>query len=435
MSDVNRIMILVVEDSQTQAEKIRYQLEKHNYEVIVACDGKQAFEILRNTGNHKPSLVITDIIMSEMNGYDLCLRIKTDEDTMNIPVILLTSLSRSEDIFEGISCGADNFISKPYSEDFLISQIEQILANREIHQNDINRKVVEIIYGGKRHYINSGHQQILTLLISTYEAAVQRNDELIQARDDLKKLNENLEELVNKRTSELSKINAEKDKFFSIIAHDLRSPFQGLLYLTELMADVKENYTVSELTDFSKSLNISANNLYQLLENLLIWAMVENGSLSITPKQLNLSAIVLQNIGLINERVVQKRITIVNEVPDNQVIYADEEMINTILRNLISNAVKFTSGGGIVTIRSKIIENIMIEISVNDTGVGMPEDIVKKLFKIDEQVGSKGTDGELSTGLGLILCREFVEKHGGTIWTESIIGKGSSFMFTIPATQ
>ncbi|MDP2337069.1 MAG: response regulator, partial [Bacteroidota bacterium] len=193
--------ILIAEDSPTQAEQLKYLLEKHNYKVIVAKDGKEA---LRLVGKHAPTLVISDIVMPEMNGYELCKEIKSDESTMDIPVILLTALTRSEDVLEGISCGADNFITKPYREDYLIAHIEQILANRRIQKNERVRVGVEIIFGGKRRFITASQQQMLTLLISTYEAAVQRNDELVQTQEELKTLNEHLEEIVIKRTAELS---------------------------------------------------------------------------------------------------------------------------------------------------------------------------------------------------------------------------------------
>jgi PAS domain S-box-containing protein len=575
MSYENRIEVLVVEDSQTQAEKIRYLLEKQNYDVKVAGDGKQAYEILNNAVNYKPSLVITDIIMPEMDGYELCKTIKSVGRTKDIPVLLLTSLSDTKEVIEGLACGADGFITKPYDNEFLISSVNNAISNNISPEIRDTKSGLEISFDGTNRVLSTTPQKIVEILLSIYQSTIHKNNELIQTRDELRMLNANLESLVEKRTSALSSeietsnliaeklmeseekwrmlvttipdyiglhdkearfqflnhyaegfsekdtvgkclfdfisdksresyqemfkacistkrnqvfeyeasgdngiirtyettlvplmqndkllnimaiarditdrklrereilhkteqlqsLNIEKNKFFSIIAHDLRSPFHGLLNLTEMMADAKENFSASELTDFSRSLNKSANNLYQLLENLLKWAMVENGLIGFTPEELNLSVITLQNLRLIIERAIQKKITIVNEVPDNQIIYADEEMIKTILRNLLSNAVKFTSAGGKVIIKSEINENKMIEVSVTDTGIGMSEEVMKRLFNIGEQVGSKGTDGELSTGLGLILCKEFVEKHGGTIWTESEEGQGSTFRFTIP---
>ncbi|MGB2869493.1 MAG: response regulator [Bacteroidota bacterium] len=193
--------ILIAEDSPTQAEQLRYLLDKHKYKVLVAQNGKEAMGMVME---HRPSLVITDIAMPEMNGYDLCREIKSREKTMNIPVILLTSFSRSEDVMEGISCGADNFLTKPFREEYLVSHIEQILADREIQKSETIKVELEVLVRGKKRVITVDHQQILTLLISTYEAAVQRNDELAQAQSDLRLLNERLEELVTEKTAELS---------------------------------------------------------------------------------------------------------------------------------------------------------------------------------------------------------------------------------------
>ncbi|MBE9467473.1 MAG: response regulator [Bacteroidetes bacterium] len=200
-SNNNLKLILIAEDSLTQAEKLKYTLEKHNYKIILAKDGKEAFE---KVIKHKPSLVISDIVMPEMNGYELCHKIKSDETTFDIPVIILTSLSNSEDILEGISCGADNFITKPYNENYLISHIEQILTNSDLSINERVRVGVEIYFSGKRRFITANQQQMLTLLISTYEAAVQKNNELTQTQDELKTINEHLEEIVIERTKELS---------------------------------------------------------------------------------------------------------------------------------------------------------------------------------------------------------------------------------------
>jgi signal transduction histidine kinase len=159
---------------------------------------------------------------------------------------------------------------------------------------------------------------------------------------------------------------------------------------------------------------------------------MQRGSISFTPKELNLSTFALQNIEIINQRAVQKGITISNEIPESLKVNADEKMVNTVLRNLLSNAVKFTKRDGKIIIRSKKTEDEMVEVSVQDTGVGMSEKDVKRLFKIEEKVSKKGTEGELSTGLGLLLCKEFVEKHGGKIWAESQQNVGSTFYFTLP---
>jgi PAS domain S-box-containing protein len=240
---------------------------------------------------------------------------------------------------------------------------------------------------------------------------------------------------IKNRNEQLSKLIVEKDKFFSIIAHDLKSPLQGLLGLSEILAIGDEDFTKAELTEYGKFFHEAASNLFKLIENLLEWAQMQRGSIKFTPLELNLIVVTLRNIETIKYRASQKGITIINEILITEKVYADEKMIDTIFRNLLSNAVKFTRRDGKVIIRAKKIDSKLLEISVRDTGVGMSEEKVKKLFKIDEMVSSKGTEGEPSTGLGLLLCKEFVEKHGGRIWVDSEKGRGSTFSFSLPVEE
>ncbi len=240
-----------------------------------------------------------------------------------------------------------------------------------------------------------------------------------------------MEDEIIRTNLELHRANSAKDKFFSIIAHDLRSPFQGLLGLSEIMSADDQKWTLDEFSQFSKALRVSIVNLYKLVENLLEWAMFQKGAINFLPVELSFSDIFLQCKRSIEERAKQKGITIFHQSTKIDKIYADEKMISTVLRNLLTNAVKFTERGGKVTVRANETRDGMIEISVTDTGVGIPDDVIDKLFIVGEKVGTTGTDDEPSTGLGLILCKEFVEKHGGKIWVESKEGVGSTFYFTI----
>ncbi len=240
-----------------------------------------------------------------------------------------------------------------------------------------------------------------------------------------------VEELTETK-EKLEKINSEKDKFFSIIAHDLRSPFIGLLSLTELMANKSQDFTIDEFTDLSRSLNNSAVNVYKLLNNLLEWSQMQQNAVSFNSGKIDLLTLISSNLSILAQRASQKNISVQNEISIPVFVSVDEKMINAVLRNLLSNAVKFTETGGKVTISAKPVENNMFEISVTDTGIGIAEENLSRLFQLGENIKSKGTEGELSTGLGLILCKEFVESHGGKIWASSKLGQGSTFYFTIP---
>ena len=241
----------------------------------------------------------------------------------------------------------------------------------------------------------------------------------------------NAEQEIQRLNEQLLKSNAEKDKFFSIIAHDLKSPFHGFLGLTQEIIKNANNISIKELIKLGNTMYQAADNLFKLLQNLLEWAQLHSGSISVEPKDILLRNMIVGNIEMIKNRADQKEISIINKVTEPIQAHADEKMINSVLLNLLLNAVKFTHQSGKITVRAKETEDQMIEISVKDTGVGIPKSLVKKIFNVGEKTGRKGTEGELSIGLGLLLCKEFIEKNNGRIWVESEEGAGSTFYFTL----
>jgi PAS domain S-box-containing protein len=241
-----------------------------------------------------------------------------------------------------------------------------------------------------------------------------------------------VEDRVRKKNDELIRANAEKDKFFSIIAHDLKGPFQGFIGLTEFMSERIDEMSVDQMQDITKTLQVTAKNLYELLDNLLNWALVKRGHKRFNPEKIKVYPIVQIVMDMFLSQNALKRILIQNNIDENVVIIADKESLKTILRNLISNAIKFTPEGGSISLTSKIDKKGFVEFSITDSGIGMPEKIRDNLFKIDQKVSRPGTNLEPSTGLGLILCKELVEKHGGKIWVASSEGEGSQFTFSLP---
>ena len=239
------------------------------------------------------------------------------------------------------------------------------------------------------------------------------------------------EEKLRKYAADLKNLNATKDKFFGIIAHDLRNPFTTLLGASELLTSQAENYDLVSIKKFSKILNESAKQGYTLLENLLEWAKAQTGSLTYTPQSINVKELVAENLSYIKIYASSKQIRLQSEITEDTLLLADRNMLNTVLRNLLHNALKFTNPGGIVSVKTENNHQQMI-LTVKDTGVGIPKKDIDKLFRIDIKYTNQGTAQERGTGLGLILCKEFVEKHGGTIWVESTLKKGSKFKFTIP---
>lgn len=238
-------------------------------------------------------------------------------------------------------------------------------------------------------------------------------------------------QIITGQNQELSLTNSEKDKLFSIIAHDLKGPFQSILGFTELFRDEGVRMEPEEIRKISGLLHYSASRTAQLLDDLLNWARLQQGRIAFSPEPM-LVGQMLDFIGeLMQEKAQQKNIQIVSKLPENLSLKADKEMLKTILRNLLSNALKFSHPGGKVVI-SAMSENGYVKVSVSDSGIGVPADKIENLFSIGNEHIMPGTANEKGTGLGLVLCREFVEKHGGRIWVNSVEGEGSTFTFTIP---
>ncbi len=250
-----------------------------------------------------------------------------------------------------------------------------------------------------------------------------------------------LEEEVQNRTAELKKseaelleLNATKDKFFSIVAHDLKSPFQGLLGLSNILVENDGEFSKEEIKNISNDINKTSKNLYTLIEQLLDWAQIQTNRMECYIEKLELSSIINNVLEINAQNYEAKSIEIENKVTDNIYVSVDKRMLNSILNNLISNAVKFSHRNGKISISTELKAKY-VEICIEDNGVGLEKEKIDKLFRIDQNISTKGTEGELGTGLGLILCHEMVDKLGGDIWVKSEKGKGSKFYFTLPLTK
>ena len=362
--------ILVVDDDPDILRMTERLLSEKQYTVSTAINGQECNQaILRD----KPDLLLLDVMLPDTSGKFICKALKSDPELSSIFVLLLSGMKTdSENISEGLESGADGYLVKP-------------VKNRE--------------------------------LLARVDAAIR----IIQAERKIKQIN-----------TELRKANAEKDKFFSIIAHDVRGPLRTFVGLTQLMVEGLPDLSAEKIQSFSLKMLNSATNLSLLLENLLEWSMIRQGLLVFDRKELKLLPIVEESIAMVIETAQKKEIDITNEVPDDLVVYADQNLIQTVIRNLISNAVKYTRRGGGVRLSAHAIDGQGVEISIQDSGIGMSRTMIDQLFLLDVQTNRKGTEGEPSTGLGLQLSKEFIEKHGGKIRIESEEGKGSTFSITIP---
>ena len=239
------------------------------------------------------------------------------------------------------------------------------------------------------------------------------------------------EEEIKLKNELLQIINSEKDKFFSILAHDLRGPLSAFVSATQIIAEEIQTMGIEEIKEITLSMKTSATNIYSLLENLLEWSRLRRGVMDFIPEKINLKKKIEECIAVLSESARKKVIEILISIPEVIDVLADSHMFDTVIRNLISNAIKFTPVGGKVTLTAGYIEDHTVEIKISDSGIGMTPELKDKLFLLNEKTSRKGTEGEPSTGLGLLLCKEFIEKHNGKIRVESEVGKGSTFSFTI----
>src|SRR6056297_225946 len=227
---------------------------------------------------------------------------------------------------------------------------------------------------------------------------------------------------IEEKRKQLEELNATKDKFFSIIAHDLKNPFNTVIGLSELLLYRYDNYDEEKIKEFIGQINKFSSNAYNLLDNLLQWARSQTGRIKVSPSDIDIEKLTQENISLLEDKAQQKNISLDSQVEPETFVYADSNMINTVIRNLISNAIKFTPDGGKIIIKAEE-SGEKIKFSVVDNGVGIAKEDIPKLFNLTTNYTSEGTNAEVGTGLGLILCKEFIEKNNGNIWVESEEGK------------
>lgn len=389
-------VILCIDDEEIILQALEEQLVNifgDEYEIETSDSGEDAIEFfkeLKEEGIHVP-VVISDYIMPGMKGDEVLKEIHNLS-----PGSLKILLTGHADI-DGISNAINNaklyrYIAKPWDKDDLVLTV--------------------------REAIKSFLQEIKIR---------KQNEELLV-------LNASLEEKVKERTAELVIANASKDKFFSIIAHDLRNPFNALFGLTDFLIDNWQDIDEATKIELIKDLQTSSKLTFNLLQNLLDWSRSQTGQITVRAVDLDANKLVQETIGVLKKQAGNKCINVKNFIPESTMCFADPNMVSTIFRNLISNSIKFSNHGGKIDVNAVTIDG-HYEFCLEDNGIGMDNDTREKLFRITEKVKRPGTDNEEGTGLGLILCREFVEKNGGAIRVESKQNSGSKFFFTLPASK
>lgn len=269
-------------------------------------------------------------------------------------------------------------------------------------------------------------------LTNINSGTARKSEKLIIARlHEMEEINASLEKLVDQRTKKLDELVSANSKFLSIIAHDLRGPFSSILGILELLKMSLHSSTINEIEGYVDIVYNSTNNTLKLLDELLIWVISQNKEKSFNPVKINLYELLAEEIKSMIISARQKQISLNHTIEPNINVTADLQMVKTVLRNLIGNAIKYTNINGVISINA-VRSKQFVEVAVIDDGIGLSSDDQKSLFRIESFHTTEGTNNEKGTGLGLLLCKEFIEMHGGNIWIESQPGRGSRFAFTLP---
>lgn len=366
----NTPSILVVDDNPKNLQLMSAMLKQEGYKLYITNSGENALTFLENT---LPDLILLDVMMPGLSGFEVCRIIRKQSRYQDIPVIFLTAKTEVEDIVQGFESGAVDYIAKPF------------------HPQEVFVRV-------------SNHLQ----LKRTRETLAEQNKKLAQ-------------------------LNQEKDRFFSIIAHDLRGPVSGLAGITELLYKETGNCRDENIKEMVELLHTTSVQVVDLLFNLLEWARIQMNAISFEPDNLQLKPVIDKSVRTFRNAVQDKNLTVSIDIDESILVFADVNQLGTILRNLISNAIKFTPSGGSVTLTAAHADPHQIRLTVADSGIGMGPELLTKLFRLDQKVSRPGTNGETSNGIGLLLCHDLVKRQGGQLSVESSEGVGTTFSFTLPS--
>ncbi len=371
MANINNeeLKILIVDDIPQNIQVLGSILSKSGYNLAVAQNGLQAIE----TANHfRPDLILMDVTMPEMDGLQATKILKENDELKHIPVIFLTARDSGEDMVSGFKAGGVDYVTKPFNPVELLQRVETHI-------------------------------------------------ELKKSRD-----------MIIEQKQELENLNKSKDKFFSIISHDLKGPFTGSIGLSELILERPDEFEKDEVINIMQKIFNAQKLQLALIENLLDWSRIQTGRIEYVPLVLNIKGIIENIFKTLGSNANTKSIELLNSIPNDLTVIGDDFMITTILRNLISNAIKFTPNNGKIEAFTNI-ETKILNINIKDSGVGMNQQDVDKLFRIENHYTTLGTSKEKGTGLGLILCKEFAEANKGDLSVKSEKGLGSTFILSLNA--
>ena len=361
--------ILIVDDVMSNVLLLKVLLTNEKFAIATASNGRQALEQVEK---ENPDLVLLDVMMPDMSGFEVAQHLKSNPNTADIPIIFLTALNSTADIVKGFQVGANDFISKPFNKEELIIRVTHQIS----------------LVAAKR--------------------------------------------LILSKTEELQRTIAGRDKLYSVIAHDLRSPMGSIkMVLNMLILNLPSEKIGAEMYELLTMANQTTEDVFSLLDNLLKWTKSQIGKLNVVYQDVDLVEVTDGVIEIFSMVASLKKIRIHEMKPEKMMVNADIDMLKTVVRNLLSNAIKFSKENSEVLVKMEEVDGMAV-VSVQDYGCGISEEGQKKLLHTDAHFSTFGTNNEEGSGLGLLLCKDFVVKNGGKLWFTSKEGEGSIFSFSIP---
>lgn len=361
--------ILIVDDVMSNVLLLKVLLTNEKFAIATASNGRQALEQVEK---ENPDLVLLDVMMPDMSGFEVAQHLKSNPNTADIPIIFLTALNSTADIVKGFQVGANDFISKPFNKEELIIRVTHQIS----------------LVAAKR--------------------------------------------LILSKKEELQRTIAGRDKLYSVIAHDLRSPMGSIkMVLNMLILNLPSEKIGAEMYELLTMANQTTEDVFSLLDNLLKWTKSQIGKLNVVYQDVDLVEVTDGVIEIFSMVASLKKIRIHEMKPEKMMVNADIDMLKTVVRNLLSNAIKFSKENSEVLVKMEEVDGMAV-VSVQDYGCGISEEGQKKLLHTDTHFSTFGTNNEEGSGLGLLLCKDFVVKNGGKLWFTSKEGEGSIFSFSIP---
>ncbi len=367
-SGKTQFSILVVDDNKENLKVVSSFLKKEGYRIALALNADDAMNIL---GENDIDLILLDVMMPGIDGFTLCRKLKKDEKLSDIPVVFLTAKTETSDLVEGFNAGGVDYITKPFQKEELVARV-----NNHIELTQARKKIIQ-------------------------------------------------------QAEHIQRINRTKDRLYSVIAHDIKSPFSNISMLISTLADGYLEAGSEEYDEILQSINRSSQETYALLENLLQWTRSQTGNLEVSPEEFSLKEMVGNVLRMMDSVAAKKNIRLHQNVPAELKMKADTNMIRSVLQNLISNAIKFTHEDGEICLKAYTKDNENV-VEVTDNGIGMSSEQKKKLFVDEGQLTTRGTKDEKGSGLGLLLVKDFVSRHRGSIEVDSKTDKGTTIRLTFP---